>query len=70
MLDLSSKILASYQTRKTKDQKTAFIDLMKAHYPNLQIEEGGFGKNRNLILGDVTKAQTVFTAHYVTNVFL
>ena len=66
MTALSRKILDEYQVRKTKKQKTAFIDLMKANFPEISVQEGGFPKCRNLIAGDVEKARVILTAHYDT----
>lgn len=66
MQELSEKILAEYQVRKTKSQKNAFIDLLKQSYPELQIEEGGLSTNRNLVIGDIHNAKVVVTAHYDT----
>ena len=66
MTALSRKILDEYQVRKTKKQKTAFIEMMKAHFPEITVQEGGFPKCRNLIAGDVEKAKVILTAHYDT----
>jgi hypothetical protein len=66
MTPLSEKILAEYQVRKTKKQKTAFIDFMQSQIPGLQVEQGGFGNNRNLVLGDVKTAKVILGAHYDT----
>lgn len=66
MTPLSETILAKYQVRKTRQQKTAFIDFLRSRIPELQVEEGGFGKNRNLIIGDAAKAKVLLTAHYDT----
>lgn len=66
MTERSQKILDSWQVRRTKQQKTAFIDFMKQQLPGLSVEEGGFGKNRNLVLGDVKNAKVILTAHYDT----
>ena len=66
MTDLSRKILDSYQIRKTKKQKEAFIALMQAHFPALSIQEKGVPKSRNLILGDPETAKVVLGAHYDT----
>lgn len=63
---LSHLILEKYQVRKTQKQKDAFINLLRAHYPDLLVEEGGFPRHRNLILGDLEQANVVFTAHYDT----
>ena len=66
MTELSNRILADYQVRKTKAQKQAFIDLMKEHYPELQIEESGLIRSRNIIIGNVDEARVVLGAHYDT----
>ncbi len=66
MTALSEKILSSYQVRKTKKQKTAFIEMMQKEFPELRVEEGGSMKSRNLVLGDVEKARVVLGAHYDT----
>ena len=66
MTELSEKILADWQVRKTKKQKTAFIEFMKGELPDLKIEEGGLMKSRNLILGDPATAKTLIGAHYDT----
>lgn len=66
MTPLSKTILANYQVRKSKKQKTAFIDLITASIPSARLQTGGLGNNRNIIIGDVEKAKTVITAHYDT----
>jgi len=66
MIDISNEILQSYQVRKTKAQKTRFIAFMQSKLPQLQVESGGFGKNRNLVLGNVAEAKVLLTAHYDT----
>lgn len=66
MTTLSEKILSDWQVRKTKKQKTAFIEFMKSQIPEIQVEEGGCPKNRNLVLGDVKSADVILGAHYDT----
>ena len=66
MTELSKQILERYQVRKTAKQKTEFIEFMQNNIPGLQVEKGGAFGNRNLVLGDVDKAQIVLTAHYDT----
>ena len=63
---LSQEIIEKYQVRKTRKQKTNFINFLKDKYPELKVQNGGFAKNRNLILGDINKADTIVTAHYDT----
>lgn len=66
MNEISREILEKYQLRKTGKQKTAFIEYMKAKYPTLRVEEGGFPKSRNLVVGDPGRAKVIFGAHYDT----
>ena len=66
MTDLSRKIFSDYQVRKTKKQKLAFIQLLKQYFPALTVQEGGFPKCRNIIVGDIDKAKIVLSAHYDT----
>jgi len=66
MTELSERILADYQVRKTKVQKQAFIDLMKEYFPQLQVEESGLVRSRNIVIGDVDEAKVVLGAHYDT----
>ena len=63
---LSQEILQSWQVRKTKARKLAFIEMMQSRLPGLRVEEGGFPHCRNLVLGDVETAKVIFTAHYDT----
>lgn len=66
MTALSQTIFDRYQVRKTKAQKQDFIDLLQSHFPELQVQEGGFPRNRNLIIGNIESANVIFTAHYDT----
>lgn len=66
MLDLSREILADYQVRKTKKQKLRFIEFLKGYMPDLKIEEGGFPRNRNIVVGDISRAKVILSAHYDT----
>lgn len=59
-------LLDRYQVRKSKKQKTAFLDFMKERYPQAVVEEGGVLHNRNLVIGDVDHARFLLTAHYDT----
>lgn len=63
---LSERILSDWQVRKTCAQKTAFIEFMRENVPNLQVEQGGLLKSRNLVVGDVERARILLTAHYDT----
>ena len=66
MTELSRTILEHYQVRKTYRQKTAFIDLLKAHIPGVSVQRSSFLKCRNLIVGDVASADIILSAHYDT----
>ena len=66
MTDLSKEILEKYQVRKSKKQKTAFIELLRAHFPNLKVEDDAIGYSRNIVIGNPDTAKMVFTAHYDT----
>lgn len=66
MIQLSLDILAKYQVRKTREQKDRFIAFLQEQIPELKIEEGGFPRCRNLVLGDLDKAGYILTAHYDT----
>ena len=66
MTELSKEILKKFQVRKTKAQKTAFIELIRAHFPEAKVEEGGFPDNRNIVIGNLDFAKAVFGAHYDT----
>ncbi len=63
---LSQKIFDEYQVRKTKKQKTRFIEMMQQEIPGLKVEKGGLFGSRNLIVGDPDTARTLITAHYDT----
>lgn len=64
MTGISETILRDFMVRKTKEQKSGFIEYMRSVFPDLSLEEDK--KNRNLILGDVESAKVLLTAHYDT----
>ena len=66
MTELSREILRDWQVRKTKAQKQRFIDFLQRRLPGLTVEEGGWPRCRNLVLGDPDKADVIFAAHYDT----
>ncbi len=63
------EIFETYQVRKSKKQKTAFIDYTQKKAEELgwnsHVEKGAFGA-RNIVVGDPDKAKVVYTAHYDT----
>ena len=66
MNEISKEILENYQIRKTRKQKTAFIEFLRAHYPDLKIEDDALGYSRNIVIGNPDTAKAVFGAHYDT----
>ncbi len=68
MTELSKLILSNYQVRKTRKQKNEFIQLLQQELKDRQItvETGGITKCRNIIVGDVEKAEFILGAHYDT----
>lgn len=69
MTETTSYIFENHQVRKTKKQKTAFINwvtpiIEKAGY-SVEIEPGSMGA-RNIVIGNPDTADVVFTAHYDT----
>ena len=66
MTERSQKILETYLMRKTRKQKTAFLEFMKGELPHAVVEESGLFHSRNLIVGDLACAKVVLAAHYDT----
>lgn len=66
MTDISNTILEKYQIRKSKRQKSAFIDFLQTVFPELKIENHKGSGSNNLILGDPNRARILISAHYDT----
>lgn len=66
MTQLSQEVFDSFQIRKTKKQKQTFAAFLQKHIPELQVQETGFPKCRNLMIGDPKTAKLFLTAHYDT----
>lgn len=69
MTATTKEIFENHQVRKSKKQKTAFIEWLRpvaqqAGY-SMKVEKGSFGV-RNIVIGDIEKAKVVYTAHYDT----
>lgn len=69
MIEENKEIFEKYEVRKTRKQKTAFIEYItdyaeKNGYKS-HIEDGSL-KSRNIVIGDPTKAKVTYTAHYDT----
>ncbi len=69
MEKIIDEIFSRYQVRKTKRQKTAFIEYttQKATEEgySVQIEKGALGV-RNIVVGDPDRARVIYAAHYDT----
>lgn len=68
MQELSKKILEEYQVRKTRKQKTELIEFLRKELKEheVTIEEGGFCKNRNIVVGNFENSKYILGAHYDT----
>ena len=69
MTETTKEIFEKYQVRKSKKQKTAFIDYAKQTAESYgyacKVEKGTFGV-RNIVIGDPDTANVLYTAHYDT----
>lgn len=68
MTSTTREILENYQIRKSKKQKSAFIQwlepVVRAKGYEMKVEKGSGA--RNIVIGDVDSAKVVFAAHYDT----
>lgn len=69
--EIKRELLSKYQMRRTRKQKTAFIEwacsYAEARDIPMAVEEGGkYIRSRNIIFGDIDCARTIITAHYDT----
>jgi len=69
MSGTTQEVFEKYQVRKTKKQKTAFIEFVKqiaqSNEYDFKVETGIFGV-RNVVIGNPDSAKILFTAHYDT----
>ena len=69
MSEPARDVFASHQIRKTRKQKTAFIqyvsDLSAAEDYDCRVEKGYLGA-RNIVVGNPDTAKVIYTAHYDT----
>lgn len=69
MTETTREILDKYQIRKSKKQKKAFASYVERIATDwgytFRTENGSFG-SENLVVGDISKAKVVYTAHYDT----
>ncbi len=67
MTNVSQEILDTYQIRKGRKRKNEFIEFLSSKFPELKVEQSGKTiVSKNLILGDIEKADTIISAHYDT----
>lgn len=68
-MNVSKILLDNYQVRKNKKQKDSFIEFTKKYAEDhgyaCRTEKGVFG-SRNIIVGDTSGANVIYTAHYDT----
>lgn len=73
MTETTQAVFEKYEIRKTRKQKSAFIDYVKsvsaAEGYACKTEKGYFGA-RNIVVGDPDTARVIYTAHYDTCVCL
>ncbi len=69
MTKTTETVFQNYEIRKTKKQKSAFIDYVKTvadeNGYSCEIQKGLFGA-RNIVIGSPENAKVVYTAHYDT----
>lgn len=70
MHEYSDEIIKCFMVRKSKKQKNKFTSRVKEMLGNegypVEIEKGGLLRSKNIVVGDVKKADAIFTAHYDT----
>ena len=66
MHPMSKVIVEKYMVRKTKKQKTEFIEFLQSELDDVVVEVGGVCKSRNVVVGNLEKAKCILTAHYDT----
>ena len=69
MTETSREIFEKYEVRKTTEQKAAFRNYLTsfANEKGYKVKTEEAGKNvRNVVVGDPTRAEVIYTAHYDT----
>ena len=68
-MKFKDELFEKYEIRKSKKQKTAFIewvtDMCKDKNWEVNVEKSSFGV-RNVVIGNAEEAEVIFTAHYDT----
>lgn len=69
MTNTAKEVFEKYEVRKSRKQRTAFIeyakDFSQKHGYEAKVEKGSF-KSRNIVIGDAENAKVIYTAHYDT----
>ena len=69
MTNIAKEVFEKHEVRKSRKQRTAFIEYVKdfagKNGYEAKVEKGSF-KSRNIIIGDVENAKVIYTAHYDT----
>lgn len=69
MTPIAKEVFEKYEVRKSKKQRTAFIEYVKDFASkngyDAKVEKGAFN-SRNIVVGDVDNAKVIYTAHYDT----
>lgn len=69
MTQTTKEVFEKYQVRKSRKQRTAFIEYVKSicdkYDYEVKVESGSFGA-KNIVVGNVDKAKVIYTAHYDT----
>lgn len=69
MTPTTQTIFEKYEVRKSRKQKTAFMDYIQSTATEMGYEshtEKGYFGARNIVIGDPDKAKVIYTAHYDT----
>ena len=69
MTETSKTVFEKYEVRKSKKQKAAFREFVKSVAAEkgykFSIHKGSMG-SQNVVIGDITRAKVIYTAHYDT----
>ena len=69
MTPTTQTIFEKYEVRKSRKQKTAFMDYVQSTAAEMDYEshtEKGYFGARNIVIGNPDKAKVIYTAHYDT----
>lgn len=66
MKDFLNEINNSFPIRRSDEEKASFFDYVLTELGGERVKKETIEKNNNIIIGNVSKASVVFTAHYDT----